>query len=106
MIARCSKISLVRLRVPAICLPSRSTAQISSGFMNPLQIIVGEQTTSFGPTRTEMFPSFAAAKPFAYTRRPISQISSLIRRSCTPLFQLLAMFSSSVGQTFQPDAVS
>ena len=61
-------------------------AQISSGFMNPLQIIVGEQTTSFGPTRTEMFPSFAAANPFAYTRRPISQISSLIRRSVTPLF--------------------
>ena len=38
-----------------------STAQMSSGFMKPLQIIVGEQSTSFSPTRIEMLPSFAAA---------------------------------------------
>ena len=31
--------------------------------MNPLQIIVGLHSTMFSPTRTEMFPSFAAAYP-------------------------------------------
>src|SRR5712691_5623215 len=91
MIVKCKRTSLVRLRLPAICLPSRSTAQMSSGVMNPLQISVGEHNTSFGPTRNEMFPSFAAANPFAYTRRPISQISSLMRRSLIPLFHLLVV---------------
>ena len=47
MIARCSRISLVRFRRPESWLPSMSTMHRSSGFMKPLQICVGVQTTSF-----------------------------------------------------------
>ena len=36
--------SLVRFRLPASCLPSMSTMHRSSGFMKPLQIIVGVQS--------------------------------------------------------------
>ncbi len=43
--------SLVRFRLPASCLPSMSTMHRSSGFMKPLQIIVGVQTTSFSLMR-------------------------------------------------------
>src|ERR1700758_570420 len=64
---------------------------MSSGVMNPLQIIVGLQRTSLSPTRYEILPSLAAAKPFAYTRRPISQICSLILRSLIPEFHWLAI---------------
>ncbi len=37
--------------------------QMSSGFIKPLQIIVGVHSTSFSPMRYEMLPSLAAAKP-------------------------------------------
>src|SRR5690348_15246356 len=50
---------------------------MSSGRMKPLETIVGVHMTSRSLSRTEMLPSLAAAKPLAYTRRPISQICSL-----------------------------
>lgn len=40
-----------------------SPTMICKGFMKPLQIIVGEHNTASSPTRIEMLPSFAAAKP-------------------------------------------
>ena len=51
MIVRCSRISLERLRLPATWLPSMSTMQRSAGVMNPFDIIVGVQSTLFGPRR-------------------------------------------------------
>ena len=63
MIVRWSRISLDRLRLPPICLPSMSTMQRSEGFMKPFEIIVGVQSTSLGPSRNEMLPSLPAAKP-------------------------------------------
>src|SRR4051812_28370224 len=49
---------------------------MSSGRMNPLDTIVGVQRISRSLSRMVMLPSFAAAKPRWYTRRPISQICS------------------------------
>src|SRR5262245_36513612 len=51
---------------------------MSSGFMNPLDTMVGVHRISLSLSRTVMLPSFAAAKPLLYSRRPISQICSLI----------------------------
>ena len=65
MIARWSRISLVRFRLPESCLPSMSTMHRSSGLMKPLQIIVGVQRTWFSLSRKEMLPSLPAAKPLA-----------------------------------------
>src|SRR6516162_9234610 len=53
-----------------------STLQMSSGLRKPLDTIVGVQRNSRSLRRTVMLPSLAAAKPLAYTRRPISQICS------------------------------
>src|SRR5436305_3556247 len=50
---------------------------MSSGFMNPLDTMVGVQSNSLSLSRTVMLPSLAAAKPRLYSRRPISQICSL-----------------------------
>src|SRR5262249_37926312 len=75
--ARGKRISLLRLRVAGICLPSISPLHMSSPFMNPFDIIVRAHSTSLSPMRMLMLPSLAAAKPLAYTRRPISQICSL-----------------------------
>ena len=62
MIARCSRTSLVRLRRPESCLPSMSTMHRSSGFMKPLQIIVGVQSTSFSPMRIRDIAVVAGGK--------------------------------------------
>ena len=35
----------------------------SSGFIKPLETMVGVQSTSFGPRRKLMLPSLPAAKP-------------------------------------------
>ena len=51
MIVRCSRISLDRFRLPETCLPSRSTMQRSSGFMNPFETRVGVQSTRSSPSR-------------------------------------------------------
>ena len=51
MIARCSLISLVFFFRPLSCFPSMSTMHRSSGFIKPLEIIVGVQTTWFSPAR-------------------------------------------------------
>jgi hypothetical protein len=48
--------SLVRLRVPASWLPSRSTRHMSSGFMKPLEMSVGVQSARLSPTRMVMLP--------------------------------------------------
>ena len=61
MIVRWRRISLVALRFPASCFPFMSTMQRSSGVMNPLEIMVGVQTTSFSLILKLMFPSFPAA---------------------------------------------
>src|SRR5207237_9255707 len=49
---------------------------MSSGFMKPLDTMVGVQSNSLSLSRTVMLPSLAAAKPRLYSRRPISQICS------------------------------
>src|SRR5262249_41952689 len=49
---------------------------MSSGFMKPLDTMVGVQSSSLSLSRTVMLPSLAAAKPRLYSRRPISQICS------------------------------
>src|SRR3712207_1685655 len=75
--ARWSRISLVRLRLPESCLPSRSTVQMSSGRRKPLLMPVGVQRTLFSPMRYEWLPSLPAQKPFCQIRRPMSHICSL-----------------------------
>jgi hypothetical protein len=62
---RCRRISLDRFFVPATCLPSRSTTQRSSGFMNPFEMRVGVQRTRSSLRRKLMLPSLAATNPFA-----------------------------------------
>src|SRR5687767_5010600 len=56
---------------------------MSSGFMKPFDTIVGVQSNSLSFRRIVMLPSFAAAKPRLYRRRPISQICSLSLYSFT-----------------------
>ena len=48
--------SLVRTRVPASWLASRSTRHMSAGVMKPLQMSVGVQRARLSPTRTVMLP--------------------------------------------------
>src|ERR1043166_7343203 len=61
---------------------------MSSGFMKPLDTMVGVQRISLSLSRTVMLPSLAAAKPRLYRRRPISQICSLILYSFMVGFSL------------------
>src|SRR4030095_11595438 len=75
--ARCIRISLVRLRLPETCLPSMSTVQMSSGLRKPLLMPVGVQSTRSGPMRYEWLPSLPAQNPFCQMRRPMSHICSL-----------------------------
>src|SRR5262249_46045888 len=49
--------------------------------MKPFETMVGVHKISLSLRRTVMLPSFAAAKPLLYSRRPISQICSLILNS-------------------------
>src|SRR4051812_19116631 len=74
--ARCSRISLVRLRLPESCLPSRSTVQMSSGRRKPLLMPVGVQRILLSAMRYEWLPSLPAQKPLSQMRRPISHICS------------------------------
>src|SRR5215213_9590736 len=89
--ARCIRISLVRLRLPETCLPSMSTVQMSSGLRKPLLMPVGVQSTRSGPMRYEWLPSLPAQKPFCQMRRPMSHICSLSLNSGTRVPPLLLL---------------
>src|ERR1043166_7761044 len=54
---------------------------MSSTLRKPLDTIVGVQRISRSLSLIEMLPSLAAAKPLAYSRRPMSQICSFSSRS-------------------------
>src|SRR5687768_17162176 len=54
--------------------------------MKPFDTMVGVHRISLSLRRTVMLPSFAAANPLAYSRRPISQICSLSLNSGTCMF--------------------
>ena len=69
-----------------------SIVEMSSGLRKPLECIVGVHSTSLSLMRTVMLPSFAAANPLSYRRRPISQISCLTLWA----FTMLLLFRYSV----------
>src|SRR5208337_1597483 len=71
------KISLVRGRVPAICLPSRSTIERSSGVRSYFETSVGVQMTSLGPMRNEMLPPLPSTNWRIQSFLPMAQISFL-----------------------------
>ncbi len=78
-IVRCSRISLLGLRLPDSCLPFMSTMHKSSGFIAPLEIRVGVQqhlvlTQPIGNVSRRCQRQSLCCK----IRRPISQISRLI----------------------------
>ena len=80
IMAMCVFTSLVEGRMPAFWRPSMSTRQMSSTFMNPLEHRVGEHSTRFCATRTEMLPPFPSTYSRFHRRRPMSHMRSLITR--------------------------
>src|SRR5262249_4042402 len=67
---------------------------MSSGFMKPLETMVGVQRISRSLRRMVMLPSLAAAKPLLYRRRPLSQMNSFSLYSfMVPLAMLRGRFA-------------
>src|SRR6516165_5015968 len=69
-ISRCRRISLVRGRLPATMLPSKSERQISEGSMSHLLIIVCVHTTYFVQIRELMLPQYPSTHCRSHSFRP------------------------------------
>ena len=91
---RCILISEEGLELPCSTFPVRSSFTNISGFIKPLDTPVGVAQMAFGPTLQLILPSFAATKPLAYIRRPMSIMAFLASKSdiyFTPL--IVTIFS-------------